>query len=497
MATPVSVPGDGPQSTVPREGSASGTENTATGPAAIRQVGGARMSAGTGRWARVLAILERLGGSAIPSSIGGALAHGAVRSLAVNVAGTAVSFAVQVVLARKLGASDYGVYLYVLAWMNMAILFAKLELDSCAVRFVGAYRATQNWSTLRGFLVFSTRLVTVTSLVLSGVAAVLLWVFRSRIEQHRAAALLAACALVTIGVLLAHGAGILQGFRRVVASQTPSLLVRPILLGIAVLAWASLSHRPLNATVAISLNTVTSAVTLILVVVLVWRAVPLPARREASSFERREWMHAAVGILGVSTAETVLSTKADLIVIGTVLATRDASLYGAASQLASFVSFGVVAVTFVAVPMIAELHAARRHTELQRLVSFVGMGSAVVSIPVVVALVVIGRPLLRLYGAEFADAYWVLLILGVGQTVQALFGARAGFLLTMTGHQKLAAYIVGATATFNVLLTIVLTSRYGMIGAATATTIAYLGRNLLLAYFIKARVGVSLLWVRS
>ena len=67
----------------------------------------------------------------------------------------------------------------------------------------------------------------------------------------------------------------------------------------------------------------------------------------------------------------------------------------------------------------------------------------------------------------------------------------------MTGHQKLAAYIVGATATFNVLLTILLTSRYGMIGAATATTIAYLGRNVLLAYFIKARVGVSLLWVRS
>ena len=145
MATPVSVPGDGPQSTVPREASASGTENIASGLAANRQSGSAvgGMSEGIGRWPRVLTILERLGGSAIPSSIGGALAHGAVRSLAVNVAGTAVSFAVQVLLARKLGASDYGVYLYVLAWMNMAVLFAKIELDSCAVRFVGAYRATQ------------------------------------------------------------------------------------------------------------------------------------------------------------------------------------------------------------------------------------------------------------------------------------------------------------------------------------------------------------------
>ena len=54
-------------------------------------------------WARAVTMLGRLAPSAIPTSIGGALAHGAVRSLAVNVAGTGVSFAVQILLARQLG----------------------------------------------------------------------------------------------------------------------------------------------------------------------------------------------------------------------------------------------------------------------------------------------------------------------------------------------------------------------------------------------------------
>jgi O-antigen/teichoic acid export membrane protein len=71
---------------------------------------------------------------------------------------------------------------------------------------------------------------------------------------------------------------------------------------------------------------------------------------------------------------------------------------------------------------------------------------------------------------------------------------RAGFLLTMTGNQHLAAYIIGSTAAVNVLLTIILTPRYGMMGAAIATTVAFCVRSILLGYFIKARIGVSLLW---
>ena len=467
--------------------------DAAAKPGVARAIGGVS-NGGAGSWARTVTMLGRLVPSAMPTSIGGALAHGAVRSLAVSVAGTGVSFAVQILLARQLGATNYGVYLYVLAWMNMGVLFAKMELDSCAVRFVGAYGGTGQWSLLRGFLTYSTRVVTVASVVLPGVAAAVIWAVRSHIEPNRAAALLAACALVPVGTLIAHGGGILQGFRRVVASQAPSLLLRPILLGAAVLAWAAVSRRQLNAAEVINLNTITSALMLVLVAVLAWRAVPAPARPTPPSYEPREWMHAALGILGVSTLETILSTKADLLIIGSVLPARDASLYGAASQLSSFVSFGVGAVTFIAVPMIAELYAARRHVELQRLVSLVGIGSAVVSIPVAIGLALLGRPLLRLYGAEFADAYLVLLVLGVCQTVQALFGIRAGFLLTMTGNQHLAAYIIGSTAAVNMLLTVILTPRYGMIGAAIATTVAFCVRSALLGYFIKARIGVSLLW---
>jgi O-antigen/teichoic acid export membrane protein len=54
-------------------------------------------------------------------------------------------------VARMLGIDGYGTYLLAMGWLAIAQLFAKLELDSTSVRFVGSYTATMRWSLLRAF----------------------------------------------------------------------------------------------------------------------------------------------------------------------------------------------------------------------------------------------------------------------------------------------------------------------------------------------------------
>ena len=53
--------------------------------------------------------------------------------------------AVQTLLARKLGQNGYGRYVYVLAWMNVAMVVAKLEFDTLALRFIASYAGTHRW----------------------------------------------------------------------------------------------------------------------------------------------------------------------------------------------------------------------------------------------------------------------------------------------------------------------------------------------------------------
>jgi len=61
-----------------------------------------------------------------------------------------------------------------------------------------------------------------------------------------------------------------------------------------------------------------------------------------------------------------------------------------------------------------------------------------------------------------------MLVLGAAQLV-FLMGGAAGFLLTMTGGQKTAAYCFGAGAFGNVALNLLFIPLWGIIGAAWAT----------------------------
>src|SRR6267378_3699015 len=106
---------------------------------AIPQPGSPRMLA------PIAALLQR-------SGISPAMAKGAGWSIAGTGFGIAASFIAQVILARALAPTGYGVYSYVLAWVNVAVLVGKLEFDTAAIRFVAAYGGKGQNGLLHGFL---------------------------------------------------------------------------------------------------------------------------------------------------------------------------------------------------------------------------------------------------------------------------------------------------------------------------------------------------------
>jgi O-antigen/teichoic acid export membrane protein len=168
-----------------------------------------------------------------------------------------------------------------------------------------------------------------------------------------------------------------------------------------------------------------------------------------------------------------------------------AGRYGAASQLASAVSFGVSAISFIALPFIADLYARQAMHQLQALISHVARLALVLSVPVLLVLIVGARPVLSAFGPGFADASWLLVLLGFDQLVGALFGI-AGYLLVMTGNQVTAARVIVGCAVLNLVLTFILTPLLGMMGAGVATTITTLVRSYMLVTRMKTSLGLSL-----
>jgi len=442
----------------------------------------------------IAAFIEKARGLLPGEQMGQRVARGTISTLLVSGAGAAASLVVQISLSNWLGPDAYGTYLLALGWLVFAQLFARLELDSTSVRFVGSYVSTGRWSLLRGYLRTSRVTVLTLSVVLAILGALAVLAFSESIAVKHPAlpdALLVACLLLPVANLLQLDAAVLQGFQRYVEAQLPQNLLRPIAFGILLFVLHYVAHVTLTTPLAVGANII--AATLALILTLHWRkrAIPAEVRAAKPHHDRGTWARTAYPLMAVSLSQLVISQQADIVVVGTMLTTAQAAVYGAASQLTMPLFLAASAVAYVAQSMIANLYA-RDPSQLQSLIRAVTWISLAVVVPIAIGLIILGKPLLGLYGDGFSDGYTVLVILTFAQLTAGLVGALAGNLLTMTAHERQAAWIIGITAAVNLVLALILTPRFGPVGTASATLLVAVTRAVALRVYIRREMGLRI-----
>jgi O-antigen/teichoic acid export membrane protein len=284
---------------------------------------------------------------------------------------------------------------------------------------------------------------------------------------------------------------VLQGFQRYAQAQFPLNVLRPLVFGTLILFGYFVARITMTPTLAVVFNLFSAFAAL--VVVFFWRrrAIPPEVRAARPEQDRRTWARTAYPLFTVSAGQVILSQQADIVVVGTMLSTADAGVYGAASQLTMPLVLAAASVTYVAQSIIADLYS-RDPARLQSLVRAVTWISTTVSVPLALLLILFGHQLLGLYGPRFVHGYSVLVILTFAQLVVGLAGSLAGYLLTMTAHEREAAWIIGLTAALNLVLALVLTPLHGAIGTASATLIAAITRVLALRIYIRRAMGLRL-----
>ena len=107
----------------------------------------------------------------------------------------------------------------------------------------------------------------------------------------------------------------------------------------------------------------------------------------------------------------------------------------------------------------------------------------VTALPVVVAIVIFPEWLMSLFGAAFESASVPLVILAIGQLINAATGSVA-YILMMTGHEVCYRRATIVAAVVNVVLGIILIPKYGAIGAAISTSASVACVNLVSAYYV-------------
>ncbi len=166
----------------------------------------------------------------------------------------------------------------------------------------------------------------------------------------------------------------------------------------------------------------------------------------------------------------------DVLFLSIFATSVQAGIYIAADRVSNFVSVPLLALNMIFLPMIAEYHINGKHEQLSSMFKLVTKWSVSVSLPVCLCCLVFHDAILGVFGPQYTAGGLVLIILCLGNLVDAGTGSVSQ-VLVMTGRPRIISINSGITIIVNIGLSLILVQRFNILGAALAAALAVIMIN--------------------
>jgi len=385
-------------------------------------------------------------------------------------------FLFSVVIARFLGAGQFGLYQLSLTTITIVGAVCYLGLDGGLSRFIPIAVKERREHRLWGIIQLGVGIPFLLSLILALVFILMAEQLSNELFQKPSLTpvLRIFCFAIPLTVLAGGLSSVVQGFKKVkydaysmsMAFQVIKLLgsVALLVMGMGVMG------------VAIS-YAAAIAVAMVMLLFFVNRIFSLKRPFKSAKRNTREMFRFSLPLYFARLLNR-FSRNLETLVLGVLGVLADVGVYSAILRLSNIGVMGLNALQRISEPIISELHSQGNTEELRRLYQTTTKWSLTFNLPIFLTVVLFADNLLSIFGNDFTVGAAGFIILSAG----ILFKAGTGFcgtVVNMTGHTKLGLYnsiIYVATA---IILDIVLISRWQLVGAALAGTLTIILINIL------------------
>jgi O-antigen/teichoic acid export membrane protein len=378
----------------------------------------------------------------------------------------AAKLALYMLAARLLSQEECGVLFLCLTWVLLAGTIARLGMERALSRLIPAELALCQGAIARRALIEGLAIVTLLGLAV-GVATLLAAPFAASHLFHAAAALpsLRACGVVipvlSQGVTLGF---VLVGFQRPVLSQVLQNLLWPFFM----LAGVLLGLRDAASIMLLMAASQVIVIVVALIAVIAHREElrhdqPLPADAGRLPGLRET----ALPLYVVELVQVSIPTL-PVLILGVFADPAAVSSFSIALRASMLVLVVLLSLSMVASPRFAALHRQRDWAQLAAVNRRTQALGAVLGGAVCLVLASGAPVLLTLIGRNFTGGAVSLLVLLVGQAVNALYAGQDG-LLAMTGQGNALRFLNLVQVTVMITLSFALIPFFGAVGAAIVT----------------------------
>ena len=402
---------------------------------------------------------------------------GALFTFGIRIASAAIAFASQVLLARWLGAYDFGVFTYVWVWVNVLGTLCAMGFSTSSVRFLAEYAKPRLHGLARGFLRFGRAISAGVGFAAAFAGIAVLHFFPQVAEDYYVKPMsIGFLALPAFAVTDFHD-GVGRARSWIGLAFIPPYILRPLLL-LVFIAAAAIIGLNCSATLAAAALTAATWITAITQFVLQHRRFTRDMPGEGARYKPRLWLGVSLPLLLLESF-ALLMMNIDILLLELFVTPDRIAVYFAAARTISFISFIHFAVSAVAIRRFALAYAERDAGRARAQLAKFRNWTLWPSLAAAVVFLGLGKFILALFGPEFPSAWPVMFALVSGHLARALAGP-AESLLVVSGHQTYTAIVTGVTAALNIVLNLTLIPRYGLTGAGAATAAAFAFQALLL-----------------
>jgi O-antigen/teichoic acid export membrane protein len=408
----------------------------------------------------------------------------------IRVISAALAYLSQILLARWIGGSDYGVYVYVWTWVLLLGSMMDFGISASAQKIIPEYRACGEHELLRGFLSGSRWMTFAVSALVSVLLAIVVDGLSPWIDANAITPLFIGCLTLPAFVVANTQDGIARSHDWMRLGLMPQFIVRQSLI-IGFTAGAFALGFDLGATPAMLASAAAVWIAMIGQMIVLNRRLGRHIKPGPKAYDFRGWLAISLPILMVESFYLLLSYT-DVLVLQQFRSSEEVGVYFAVVKTLALVSFIHYAMSATTAHRFAEYHASGDRARLSAYVAHAIKWTFWPSLAATILLLAMGKPLLWLFGPQFVVGYDIMFVAAIGLVVRSAIGPVER-LLNMLGHQHICALAYALAFAMNVVLCMALVPRFGGHGAAAATSISLVFETVLLFWIVRKRLGLHVL----
>lgn len=401
----------------------------------------------------------------------------AVRVFFMQASSIVLSFWVSIILARKLGVEDFGIYNLTMSIIFILAVPCSMGLPMFVARETSRFRVNEQINEIY-FLSSWAKKSLYKIIFLIAVIFSFAYISFPVGEIPIQMLLIGAGILLLIGLNSVQSASI-RGLGFVVQGQIPQTLVQPLIIILLSLLVINTSVVELNARNSLVIYAVGSLFAYSVGLKYLKLLGPKRNCHVGENPDTRGWIKTSL-VIGLTASAMILNNNLDILMLGKLASPTDVGFYKIGLTLSMLLSTGLNILIIVIQPRIVELHAKDDLEALRLLITGTSRLGFTLSLSGALIYFVGGDYFIRsIYGYDYMPSLQVLNVLVFGQLINTFFGPVV-LLMNMTGHQTIVMLSVVMSIIANIVLNVLLIPTFGMIGAATATVTTLLFWNFLL-----------------